>query len=45
VFAWLAERIAGRTVAGHLRRSVQQLKRAVEHEQHRELVARRRAAA
>ena len=30
---WLAERIAAPTVRGHLRRSLQQLKRQVEHEQ------------
>jgi uncharacterized membrane protein len=42
---WLAERIAAPTVAGHLRRSLQQLERLVEHEQLRERAAARRAAA
>jgi hypothetical protein len=36
--------IAAPTVRGHLRRSLQQLKRLVEHEQLRELAATRRAA-
>jgi len=40
---WLAERIAAPTVTGHLRRSLQQLKRLVEHEQLRERAAARRA--
>jgi len=42
---WLAERIAGPRVSGHLRRTVLQLKRLVEHEQLRERAAARRAAA
>ncbi len=42
---WLAEQIAAPTVRGHLRRSVQQLKRLVEYEQLRERAAARRAAA
>jgi uncharacterized membrane protein len=41
---WLAERIAAPTVTGHLRRSLQQLKRLAEHEQLRERAAARRAA-
>ena len=41
---WLAERIAAPTVRGHLRRSLQQLKRQVEHEQLRRDAARRREA-
>jgi uncharacterized membrane protein len=41
---WLAEHIAAPTVRGHLRRSLQQLKRVVEHEQQRERAAARRAA-
>lgn len=41
---WLAERIAAPTVTGHLRRSLQQLKRLVEYEQLREQAAARRAA-
>jgi uncharacterized membrane protein len=45
VFGWLAERLAGPTVSGHLRRSLQQLKRQVEHEQFRAQAAQRRARA
>ena len=41
---WMAERIAAPVVSGHLRRSLQQLKRLVEHEQMRERAAVRRAA-
>jgi uncharacterized membrane protein len=41
---WIAERIAAPTVSAHLRRSLQQLKRLVEHEQQREHAAARRAA-
>ena len=41
---WLAEHIAAPTVRGHLRRSLQQLKRQVEHEQLRLAAARRREA-
>jgi uncharacterized membrane protein len=41
---WLAERIAAPTVRGHLRRSLQQLKRQVEHEQLRAQAAERRRA-
>jgi uncharacterized membrane protein len=39
---WLSERIAAPTVRGHLRRSLQQLKRQVEHEQLRSQAAERR---
>jgi len=45
ILGWAAERVASRQVVGHLRRSVRQLKRLVEHEQHRERIAARRAAA
>jgi uncharacterized membrane protein len=41
---WLAERVAAPTVSGHLRRTLHQLKRTVEHEQLREQAAARRAA-
>ncbi|MBV9310722.1 MAG: SRPBCC family protein [Solirubrobacterales bacterium] len=41
---WIAERVAAPTVTGHLRRSLQQLKRLVEHEQQRQRAAERRAA-
>lgn len=44
-FGWLAERIAAPTVRGHLRRTMQQLKRLVEHEQLRDRGAERRATA
>jgi uncharacterized membrane protein len=40
---WLSERLSRPIVEGHLRRSLHQLKRLVEHEQHRERVANRRA--
>ena len=39
---WIAERLAAPQVQGHLRRSLQQLKRQVEHEQLRVLAAERR---
>ena len=42
--AWLATRIAARTIDGHLRRTLAQLKRQVEHEQQRLDAAERRAA-
>ena len=42
---WLAEHVAAPAVRGHLRRSLQQLKRLVEYEQLREAAAARRAAA
>jgi uncharacterized membrane protein len=41
---WLAERIAAPTVSGHVRRTLQQLDRLVEHEQLRERAAQRRPA-
>ena len=44
MWGWIAERLAARTVRGHLRRSLQQLKRQVEHEQLRVLAAERRQA-
>jgi uncharacterized membrane protein len=44
IFGWLAEHVAAPTVRGHLRRSLQQLKRQVEHEQLRNAAAARRAA-
>jgi uncharacterized membrane protein len=44
LLGWLAERIAAPTVSGHLRRSLQQLKRQVEHEQSRRKAAERRGA-
>jgi uncharacterized membrane protein len=44
VFGWLAEHVAAPTVRGHLRRSLQHLKRQVEHEQLRSAAAARRAA-
>jgi uncharacterized membrane protein len=44
ISGWVAERLAAPTVRDHLRRSLQQLKRAVEHEQLREAAAARRAA-
>ena len=43
LLGWLAEQVAGPTVSGNLRRSLQQLKRQVEHEQLRRRAARRRA--
>ena len=44
IFGWVAERIAGPTVRGHLRRTLAQLKRQVEHEQLRKSAAARRRA-
>jgi uncharacterized membrane protein len=44
LFGWLAERVAAPIVRGNLRRSLQQLKRQVEHEQLRTAAAARRAA-
>ena len=41
---WVAEQVAAPTVRGHLRRSLQQLKRQVEHEQLRTAAAARREA-
>lgn len=43
-FGWLAERVAGPVVSGHLRRSLAQLRRMIEHEQLRAQAAARRAA-
>jgi len=39
---WLAERIAAPTVSGHVRQTLKQLGRIIEHEQLRERAARRR---
>ncbi len=44
ISGWVAEQLAARTVAGHLRRSLRQLKRQVEHEQLRAAAAKRRDA-
>jgi uncharacterized membrane protein len=44
LLGWIAERVAAPTVRGHLRRSLQQLKRQVEHEQLRAAAAARREA-
>ena len=44
LLGWLSERIAAPTVRDHLRRSLQQLKRQVEHEQLRVAAAARREA-
>jgi uncharacterized membrane protein len=44
LLGWTAERIAAPTVRDHLRRSLQQLKRQVEHEQLRAAAAARREA-
>jgi uncharacterized membrane protein len=44
LFGWVAERVSAPTLAGHLRRTVQALKRLVEHEQLRARAAERRAA-
>ncbi len=44
IWGWAAERLAAPTVRGHLRRSLEQLKRLVEYEQLRERAAARRAA-
>jgi uncharacterized membrane protein len=42
ISGWLAEHVAAPSVRGHLRRSLQQLKRQVEHEQLRAAAAERR---
>jgi uncharacterized membrane protein len=42
LLGWLAEQVGAPTVRGHLRRSLQQLKRQVEHEQLRSAAAERR---
>lgn len=44
IFGWLSEHIAAPTVRGHIRKSLQQLKRRVEHEQLRAAAAERRRA-
>lgn len=44
VLGWVAEQVAAPAVRGHLRRSLQQLKRQVEHEQLRRTSSRRRGA-
>jgi uncharacterized membrane protein len=44
ISGWIAEHVAAPAVAGHLRRSLQQLERLVEHQQLRERAAARRAA-
>jgi carbon monoxide dehydrogenase subunit G len=44
IFGWLAEQLAGPIVRGNVKRTLEQLKRAVEHEQQRAAAARRRAA-
>lgn len=45
LWGWLAERIAAPTVGAHARRSLEQLRRLVEHEQLRERAAAREGAA
>ena len=44
IWSWLAEQLAGPIVRGNVKRTLAQLKRAVEHEQVRAEAARRRAA-
>lgn len=44
MFGWIAEQFAAPTVRGHLKRSLKQLKRRVEHEQLRAQAAERRRA-
>jgi uncharacterized membrane protein len=44
LLGWLSEQISAPTVTNNLRRSLQQLKRAVEHEQLRKAAAERRSA-
>ena len=44
VWGWLADQFAGPIVRGNVKRTLQQLKRTVEHEQLRVQAARRRAA-
>jgi uncharacterized membrane protein len=44
IFGWISEQVAAPTVTGHLRRSLQQLKRSVEHDQLRRAAAERRGA-
>jgi uncharacterized membrane protein len=43
IAGWVAERVAAPTVRGHVRRTLRQLKRLVEHEQLRERAAAKRA--
>jgi uncharacterized membrane protein len=43
LIGWVAERVAAPTVSGHVKRTLRQLKRMVEHEQLRERAAARRA--
>jgi uncharacterized membrane protein len=45
ISGWVAERIAAPIVSGHVRRSLEQLRRLVEHEQLRERAAARAATA
>jgi uncharacterized membrane protein len=45
LIGWVAERVAAPTVSGHVRRTLRQLKRMVEHEQLRERAAARRGEA
>ena len=44
IWCWLSEQLAGPIVRGNVKRTLAQLKRAVEHEQVRAEAARRRAA-
>jgi uncharacterized membrane protein len=44
ILGWIAEQVAAPTVRGHLRRSLHQLKRQVEHERLRRQAAERRSA-
>ena len=44
IWSWLSEQLAGPIVRGNVKRTLSQLKRAVEHEQQRAEAARRRAA-
>jgi uncharacterized membrane protein len=44
LLGWLSERLSAPTVQGNIRKSLQQLKRAVEHEQLRRAAAERRSA-
>ena len=44
ISGWIAEHVAAPTVSGHVRRSLQQLKRLVEHEELRDRAAARRTA-
>jgi polyketide cyclase/dehydrase/lipid transport protein len=44
IWSWLSEQLAGPIVRGNVKRTLSQLKRAVEHEQLRADAARRRAA-